>query len=424
MAGLFAIGLLVYDSPLFLLLFLPVSDLLYPSNARLAEMRALLLLLGVLLPLLAAGSPVIPTPPLGSDVCLDSSSLPASVASQLSDVSVSPTSSAKTNLPVFFFHGLTGNSTEGFNYEANLTAEGRVFVALSFCERECSHQALDLQVPMAIAAVRDVVARDDRFKDGYIFIGHSQGGLLARAVIEEMDDHKVHTFVSLAGGQNGIFYGPQPADRAPVGGVREGFGAVVLPSTLFDFTGYSAEGYRGKMQKEFAQRSMDPALQAAYSFANLGRTPVRQVWLDTNTFMPRMNNVNKCAWFDFYCHLEKLRRKSNFLRLKEAHFFASPNDGVAAPWQTSLFGQYNDVNTLEEIESSFESFTMVEMHDTVEYVEDTFGLRTLDERGGLFRYTAPDIPHCCWLYDFPHFDAEGLCEFHPIYDKYVYGVLS
>ncbi|RLN81241.1 hypothetical protein BBJ28_00024326, partial [Nothophytophthora sp. Chile5] len=222
----------------------------------------------------------------------------------------------------------------------------------------------------------------------------------------------------------GIFYGPQQADRTAVGSLKAGFGAAILPPALFDFTGYSDEGYRGKMQKEYAQRGMDPELQATYSTVNLARTPVRDVWLGTNQFLPIINNVNQCKWFDFHCHLEKLRRKSNFLRLKEAHFFASPNDGIVSPWQISHFGHYSEVNTLEEIVSGFEDFTIVEMHDTVEYVEDTFGLRTLDERGGLFRHEVPGISHPCWLYDFPLLDSEGFCQFHPVYSKYVYRVIS
>lgn len=86
---------------------------------------------------------------------------------------------------------------------------------------------MSLQVPEAIAAVRDVVARDERFKDEYMFIAHSQGGMIARAVIEQMDDHKVHTFVSLAGAQNGIFYGPQEDDRGVNAGLAAGFGSEV-----------------------------------------------------------------------------------------------------------------------------------------------------------------------------------------------------
>ncbi|KAK1940980.1 Lysosomal thioesterase PPT2-A [Phytophthora citrophthora] len=335
----------------------------------------------------------------------------------------SASSNEKHNLPVFFFHGLTGNSTEGFNYQRNLTAEGRVFVPLAFCERECSLTALNIQVPMAIAAVREVVANDERFANGYIFIGHSQGAMMARAVIEQMDDHKVHTFVSLAGGVNGIFYGPQEADRNSIHDLDAGFGAAVLPQNLFDFTGYTPEGYRGKMQADFARRSMDPEIQAAYSITNLLRTPVRDIWLSTNQFLPMINNVNNCAWFDFHCHLEKIRRKNNFLKLKEAHYFASPEDGVVSPWQASHLGHYSELNSLEEIESKFETLTIVEMHDTLEYKEDTYGLRTLDERGALFHYTARGVPHCCWMYDFPKFHTEGMCKFHPLYDKYVYKVL-
>ncbi|KAG1706370.1 hypothetical protein DVH05_001517 [Phytophthora capsici] len=335
----------------------------------------------------------------------------------------STASSEKQNLPVFFFHGLTGNSTEGFNYQRNLTAEGRIFVPLAFCERECSLTALNIQVPMAIAAVREVVTNDERFANGYIFIGHSQGAMMARAVIEQMDDHKVHTFVSLAGGVNGIFYGPQEADRNSINDLGAGFGAAVLPQNLFDFTRYTPEGYRGKMQEDFARRSMDPEIQAAYSITNLLRTPVRDIWLSTNQFLPMINNVNKCAWFDFHCHLEKIRRKNNFLKLKEAHYFASPEDGVVSPWQASHLGHYSDLASLEEIETKFETLAIVEMQDTLEYKQDTYGLRTLDERGALFRHTARGVPHCCWMYDFPKFHTEGMCEFHPLYDVYVYKVL-
>jgi len=136
-----------------------------------------------------------------------------------------------------------------------------------------------------------------------------------------------------------------------------------------------------------------------------------------------INNVNKCSWFDFHCHMEKIRRKNNFLKLKEAHFFASPGDGVVAPWQISVFGKYRDVDTLEEIESKFESMTVLEMH-TVEYKEDTFGLRTLDVRGGLFRSSPENVHHICWLLDIPNPNGEGTCEFKAVYDKYVYKVIS
>ncbi|RLN56497.1 hypothetical protein BBJ29_007418 [Phytophthora kernoviae] len=218
---------------------------------------------------------------------------------------------------------------------------------------------------MAIAAVRDVVASDKRFKDEYIFMGHSMGGILARAVIEQMDDHKVHTFVSLAGALSGISYGPQDADRIPLQFLAQGSAATAIPPAVFNFSNYSTNEYRGKMQYDWARKLTDPELQATYSFANVVRFPVRNAWSDTNEFMPVFNNMNKY--------------------------------GVSAPWQMGQFGHYSDVETREEIETKFEDLSIVEMHDTVEYKEDTFGLRTLDER---------------------------TCEFNLVYNTYVYKVIS
>ncbi|KAG7392726.1 holo-[acyl-carrier-protein] synthase [Phytophthora boehmeriae] len=339
-------------------------------------------------------------------------------------VAASNVSVDKKDLPIFFFHGLTSSSADGANFAANITAEGRAFVALSFCENECSIQALNRQVPMAIAAVRDVAASDERFDNGYIFMGHSMGGILARAVIEEMDDHQVHTFVSLAGALSGIFYGPQDADQIPLQFLAQGSASTAIPPTVFDFSNYSTDGYRGKMQDDWARKLTDPEVQATYSFANVARFPVRDVWSNTNEFVPVYNNVNPCASNDTNCQEEKYRRKGNFLKVKEAHLFASPEDGVGAPWQMGHFGYYSEVETLGEIETKFENLSIVEMHDTVEYKGDTFGLRTLDERGGLFLHTVRNVSHPCWLYDYSYLHTEGTCAFKPVYDEYVYKVIS
>ncbi|KAH7479925.1 Protein PNS1 [Phytophthora ramorum] len=103
---------------------------------------------------------------------------------------------ADSKLPVFFFHGVTGNATNGRNIKANLTAEGRVFVGLTFCENECSVQSVTAQIPLAVDQIRSIVKNDSRFDNGYHFVGHSQGGGIARAVVENMDDHKVHALDS------------------------------------------------------------------------------------------------------------------------------------------------------------------------------------------------------------------------------------
>ncbi|KAL3660019.1 hypothetical protein V7S43_014944 [Phytophthora oleae] len=55
-------------------------------------------------------------------------------------------------------------------------SEGRTVVSLSFCDGTCSIESLLTQVPQAVKAVREHVANNSVFNDGYIFIGHSQGG--------------------------------------------------------------------------------------------------------------------------------------------------------------------------------------------------------------------------------------------------------
>lgn len=77
-------------------------------------------------------------------------------------------------LPIFFFHGVTGNRGNADNFVANLTAEGRVVVPLSFCEDDCSFSnPIRTQAFMAIDQVRGIVTGNSTFDNGYIFVAHS-----------------------------------------------------------------------------------------------------------------------------------------------------------------------------------------------------------------------------------------------------------
>lgn len=148
---------------------------------------------------------------------------------------------AASNLPVIFFHGVTMTYESGDNFVANLTAEGRTVVSMSFCDGTCSIQSLLTQVPMAVKAVREVVANSSVFDDGYIFTGHSQGGPISRAVMEEMDDHKVKRYISLGGLQNGQFICPERVKKSIADGGA--FFRAILPETAYNYSVYSPEDY-------------------------------------------------------------------------------------------------------------------------------------------------------------------------------------
>jgi palmitoyl-protein thioesterase len=329
------------------------------------------------------------------------------------------------HLPVFFFHGVTANARSGYHFVQNLTAEGRVVTALDFCQDECSTEALPDQVPLAIAQIRaDIAKNPSAYRNGYIFIGHSQGGALSRAVIEEMDDHNVKLYISLAGAQNGIFYGPQPADRVPLLVYANGFGAQLIPHDLFDFSHYTPADYNGKIQYDMTVATFDhPEGQKSYSGFNLARSPVHDRWVSSNPFLPVINNINPCESSDKECVDAKARRRANFLKLEVAHFFISPEDGVISPWQTSIFGQYNDVEKEIDVLDKFKDLKILDMKLTLEYKEDTYGLRTLDERGGLFRHVLPDVTHTCWVIDSASIVTQEPCYFQPIYDEHLYPLL-
>ncbi|POM70835.1 Hypothetical protein PHPALM_12675 [Phytophthora palmivora] len=87
------------------------------------------------------------------------------------------------------------------------------------------------------------------------------------------------------------------------------------------------------------------------------------------------------------------------------------------PWQSSIFGRYSEVETIEEIETQYMNLTVVNMNETLEYTSDTFGLKTLDERGGLFLHEIENVSHSCWRGD------SGDCKWEPLYNDHLYAVL-
>lgn len=353
-------------------------------------------------------------------------------------------------LPVFFFHGLTDNATMGDNLRENLTADGRVFHALTFCTNACSAGSLNDQVDLAIAQIRTIVtgANASTYASGYIFVGHSQGGALARAVVELMDDHNVRGLVSLAGAQNGIFYGPQAADTTPALAFAMRIGPSMIPPTLFNFSKYSpADFASGAFQVAFNSFVLDEhaELQGQVAVLGLARSPLSAPWVGSNPFLPRINNLASCTGWanasdaapydDGYsnsrskkrqaCEADQARRHANFLKLAQAHFFSSPDDGILAPWQSGLLGKYEDVASATELRERFRDLRVLNATQTPEYVNNTYGLRTLAERSdALFLHAVPGVSHSCWLKDSTPLGATTPCRFAPVYAQHMYPVFA
>ncbi len=89
------------------------------------------------------------------------------------------------------------------------------------------------------------------------------------------------------------------------------------------------------------------------------------------------------------------RYKNNFLAIKSVHCFASPDDRVVTPWTSELFGFYRDGD----------AGPLAPTNATRLYLRDLFGLRTLDQRGGLHLHVVPGIEHAHWLTNDTNFYA-------------------
>ena len=61
---------------------------------------------------------------------------------------------------------------------------------------------IDLQVPVILRKVKRIVATEKY--DKVIAVGHSQGGVIWRGVIERWHNHNVDTFIGLATPQHGV----------------------------------------------------------------------------------------------------------------------------------------------------------------------------------------------------------------------------
>ncbi|TYZ65915.1 hypothetical protein PybrP1_009527 [[Pythium] brassicae (nom. inval.)] len=326
-------------------------------------------------------------------------------------------------LPVFFFHGLGSSANSGDNFRANLTADGRVFTALTFCEELCSGKALELQVHDAIEAIKSIVDKDaSTYKDGYIFVGLSQGALLARSVVEYWDDHDVKTLISFAGPQNGLFYGPQKPDFLALG-VLSVYGPKAVDPRLFDFSKFTPADFSGRIQRAIGEIVLFPYIQNELALVDMLHPPVAQRWVATNPFLGNVNNVNVCGVQNAVCRTEQQRRRANFLKLRTAHFFGSPQDDFISPWQSAILGEYTEVRTPAQLESLFTQLRVLDMDKTVAYRTDSYGLQTLDKRGGLFLHAVPNVGHSCWVRDYITADGGLDCKFQPVYDAHIYPVL-
>lgn len=259
--------------------------------------------------------------------------------------------------PVVFMHGIGGKHTDGLALKAYLERAhpGQRVELLALNEDSASFRPMYFQVPELAEALR---ALQRNFSSGggngtFHLVGHSQGGLLSRAVLEAMDDHAVESFVSLGGPQQGVIGIPPTWVASLPAWLQRELNVAASPVL------YTPEG------------------QQRLSFANY--------WHDPD---PAAGYLQRCAWLPSVDNRVRHKRaaafKANFLRTRRALFVGGPDDGVIVPWQSTQFGFYV---------GSVNASRMVDMEQLPVYTDDTFGLRSMDADGRLHRLVVPNVTH-------------------------------
>ncbi|XP_055639690.1 lysosomal thioesterase PPT2 homolog isoform X1 [Toxorhynchites rutilus septentrionalis] len=183
--------------------------------------------------------------------------------------------------------------------------------------------------------------------DGVILLGYSQGGLLARAVLQTYPNHCVKKLISLSSPQAGQ-YGTE-------------FLHLIFPSLV-----------------------ARTAYQLFYTYVGQ-HTSVGNYWNDPHQqdlfeqfsiFLPYVNN-------DLPSTNSTVFRES-LLKLDELILIGGPDDGVITPWESSHFGYYNRTDDV------------IPCKQRKIYLEDRIGLKTLDESGRLKLVTMAGVRHTDW----------------------------
>ncbi|KAI5737560.1 hypothetical protein M8J76_014701 [Diaphorina citri] len=192
-----------------------------------------------------------------------------------------------------------------------------------------------------------VMKMSQNHPEGIHLIGYSQGGLIARGILEQFPNHNVRNFISLS---------------SPHGGQ---YGTKFL-HTLFP-----------ELVRETAYELFYSTVGQHISVGNYWNDPHHQkLFFKYSKFLPFINNLNATPNSNLF--------KLGLLRLHRMVLIGGPNDSVITPWQSSQFGHFT------------EDESVVELRDTKMYTENTLGLRTLDKQGKLVLISVPGVDHFQW----------------------------
>ena len=297
-----------------------------------------------------------------ANVLLDTSS--ENSTATLSPIgSTNDTADTNTALrPILFLHGINGHADEFsgiIRFMRNKYGPGAPLMhSIDICEGSCSllNPLPQQRDDMLKYLTKNAAALGIDGEEGFNFVAHSQGALLARSVIQKLPPSlRVRTYVSMASPQMGQ-YGECNKDNSGIGPAlaRE----MARPAGWLFF--------------------YNPVAQRELSFANYWNDPRhRSLFKREANFLPEVNGYIDGGDMD--------KQKANFVRIEKAVFLSSEDDDCINPPLSGIFQFVDGNGAATSLEQSYE------------YIQDTFGLKTMHDEDRLVVENHPGNLHDSWV---------------------------
>ncbi|KAH0571053.1 Palmitoyl-protein thioesterase [Spironucleus salmonicida] len=197
--------------------------------------------------------------------------------------------------------------------------------------------SLNLPIQQQADQLAQCIESHNETKDGFIGLGHQQGGFIMRYYLQ-MRSHinvKMIRFVTLGSPLAGNYCNTEIDCKLGFAGIQ----ADII--------------YQSPVQSSIATSNYwrDPTAYDKYVKGALA--------------LPVINNEREFSQ----------QVKTNFMSIDKLVMFASPKDEIIRPWQSSFLGFFKNGSSTE----------IVDMEHTDVYLQDLYGLKTMNEQGRIVK---------------------------------------
>ncbi|XP_068069877.1 lysosomal thioesterase PPT2 isoform X2 [Danio rerio] len=249
--------------------------------------------------------------------------------------------------PVILVHGLFGGPEQMATLKKYIKRShpGTSVTAISLYDGDASVKPMWEQVDGFRKAIKPIM---ERAKDGVHLICFAQGGLICRGVLATLPHHNVHSLILVSSPLAGHYGDSKYISK---------FFPSLSKSTLYNAC-YTTQGQK----RSSCSYWKDPHQIEKYLKYSVFLAPLNG----------EVKNAKSKAW------------RKNFLRIKTMVLLGGPDNEVIKPWQSSMFGFYDsDENVIDMEHQDF-------------YVNDAFGLKTLNRREAIVKCIVPGVKHNAW----------------------------